>query len=243
MQVRMLVLLVVVLTGGAAIGATPEDSGVDHAAGMDIEDLGDGLIKVGSILVDKPSRRFSVPGRVAVLGKPLEYVAVAQGGYKIYESLLELETTGTAFKLACILIGLDDSSSVKPRRQFDEREVNGDAVALRISWDDGTRIASLPAERALLAGDSVFADGRWVYTGSVKTDPASGLLADAIGSLISFIHDPVAVIDHRTGAGIGAYGSIIGNAELLPPVGAPVTLSVVAGDGKGGEDNSTERGE
>ncbi|WP_405242522.1 YdjY domain-containing protein [Lentisalinibacter salinarum] len=243
MRAGTLLLLLLGLSAGPAFAAGPSESTGSAAPAIDIEDLGDGLIRAGNILIDKPAGRFSVPGRIMVVDKPLEYIAVADGGYKAYESLLELETTGTAFKLACILIGLDDSTSVKPRRQFDDREAEGDAVALWISWDGGDGITSVPAEKALLEGGSVFGDGGWVYTGSVETDPASGLLADAIGSLISFVHDPVAVIDHRTGAGIGAYGSITGNAELLPPEGAPVTLSVVVRELQGGEEAKTTTGE
>jgi len=243
MRSAALVSVLLILAASAAFAASPEDAANSASSAMAIEDLGDGLIKAGSILIHKPERRFSVPGRIMVVDKPLEYIAVAEGGYKAYESLLELETTGTEFKLACILIGLDDSNSVKPRRQFDERDAEGDPVALWISWDDGEQIVSVPAERALLEGESVFGKGQWVYTGSVETDPASGLLADAIGSLVSFVHDPVAVIDHRTGAGIGAYGSIKGNAELLPPEGAPVTLSVVVLDLTGGEESETKAGD
>jgi hypothetical protein len=36
------------------------------------------------------------------------------------------------------------------------------------------------------------------------------------------------VIEHQLGLGIGAYGSILGNTDILPPVGTRMTLIVAA---------------
>ena len=149
-------------------------------------------------------------------------------GAKGYESLLELDTTAVEFQLACILIGLDDENTVKPRYQFDEREVEGQTVEISISWeDDGVR-QTISATEALTAGDGEFADAEWIYVGSGLSPQGGGLQAELSGTLIGFVHDPFSIIEHREGARSGSYGMITGNSELLPPEGSPITLTVSA---------------
>lgn len=202
-----------------------------------IEELGDERYRVGNIVVDKAKRSFSVSGRILNLDTPLEYLAVKKDGAKGYESLLELDTSAFEFNLACILLGLDDKNSVKPRYQFDEREAKGQAVEITLSWGLGEEQRTVKAANALLSGEEAFDDHRWVYIGSVPSVPPmqsmpseSGgeLMAEALGTLIGFVHDPSSVIEHQVGAGLGNYGLMTGNAALLPKlgVGAPVTLSV-----------------
>jgi len=44
--------------------------------------------------------------------------------------------------------------------------------------------------------------------------------------LIGFVHDPISVIEHREGLGIGAYGSVAANREMVPEPGSRVWLRV-----------------
>lgn len=207
-----------------------------------IEDLGDGRYRIGSIVLDKEARRFTVPGRVIHLAGPIEYIAVARGGMKEYESVFELDTSAAEFQLACILIGFDDSKSVKPRYQFDERAAEGQAVDIEVSWESGGETVRVKAANTLLEGDKPFDDHRWVYIGS-NTRNGGETAGVMIGSLIGIVHDPDAVIDHVRGAGIGAYGMVTANKALLPPEGAPVTFSIALVSAKGGEEEpgSSER--
>ena len=190
-----------------------------------IEELGDERYRIGSIVVDKAAGEFTVPGRLVNVNETLEYVAVVTDGVKNYESLLELETSAVEFKLACILIGLDDASAVKPRYQFDEREVEGPPVAMTLAWQDGDDERRVPVADALLSGDEVFGRHDWVYIGSTL-DPDGNFMAAMDGSLIGFVHDPVAIIEHRQGGGIGSYGLITGNPEMLPRAGSRISLTV-----------------
>tara|TARA_R110002049_G_scaffold21792_14_gene79129 strand:- start:3630 stop:4370 length:741 start_codon:yes stop_codon:yes gene_type:complete len=194
-------------------------------AELGIEKLGNEKFRIGNVIVDKAARRFSLPARVAHTTDPLEYFAVARGGAKEYESLLELDATATQFQLASILIGLDDARSVKPRYQFDERPAEGPAVDIHIDWSDEFRSVSITASEALMFDRKPITSDEWVYTGSV-TEANGQFMAETIGSVISFVHDPFAIIDHHSGIGVGKYGSITGNGVLLPPVGATVTVSV-----------------
>ena len=215
-----------------------------HAAkaeSPDIEDLGDGQYRIGSILLDKNARRFTVPGRVIHLTGPIEYIAVAKGGMKEYESVFELESSATEFKLACILIGFDEAKSEKPRYQFDDREPKGQAADIEVSWEADGKTVRAKAANTLLEGEEPFDDHRWVYIGST-TQNGGEMTAEMIGSLIGVVHDPDAIIDHVRGAGIGAYGLVTANKALLPPEGAPVTFSISFVATKGGEE-ATENSE
>jgi hypothetical protein len=167
------------------------------------------------------------------LDPPLEYVAVAKGGVKAYESLLELDTDGTHFNLACILIGLDAEKARRPGFQFDPAPAEGDPVAVHLGWaaESGAQrwslaqVLTMAPRPAAVTLPEVRATDEWVYTGSFFARDGS-YMAERVGSLISFIHDPAAVIDHRTGLGIGQYGALMGRKDLPWAVGTRVTLTV-----------------
>lgn len=201
---------------------------------MTIEELGDDRYRIGNITVNKSARSFTVPGIVKHVDEPLEYLAVINGGIKEYESLLELSTTGSQFQIASILVGLDEEQSVKPRYQFDEREAVGQRVRIDISWVANGKTRTVSADEALSIENRTDSDDDWVYIGSLSQENGD-YMADTIGSLIGFVHDPFAIIEHRTGLGMGAYGSITGNSSLLPPEGAPVTVSISVIDDQSGE--------
>ena len=210
----------------ASVGAQAPESEVP------IKELGDGRYQVGRIIVDKPARSFSVEAKLIHTEDPLEYLAVARRGVKDYESLLELRTRGLHFNIACILIGLDDTGVVHPKFQFDETVVEGPEVSIKIRWegDDGSvEIDAADALRIVGAPDGPPRETRWIYTGSAMypSDPPT-YLADSSGSLIGFVHDPMTVIEHQLGLGFGAYGSILGNTDILPPIGTRMTLIVKA---------------
>lgn len=183
----------------------------------ELKPLGQDRYQIGRIVVDKAARRFTVPGFVRVLGKPLEYLATVPGGKKAYESLLELSTSGTEFNLACILIGLVRDPNLptwKPQRQVPEA---GQRVNLSVAWIDGGQRRQIPAAEALLSDEARPNAGsiEWAYTGSFTSLDGSLFAADQTGSLISFIKDPTGIIEAVSGLGLGPYGSVRGNAKLL----------------------------
>jgi len=191
-----------------------------------IVDLGEQRFQIGEIIIDRKAREFSVPGKILHLSDALEYVAVSTGGMKDYESLLELTTTPRDFNLACILIGFDDTETVKPRYQFDELEAQGPPVVLTLSWLEGGKTRSVSAANAMKAGEETFDNNDWVYIGSSTSEDGQQFMAERGGTLIGFVHDPYSIIDHRTGGGIGAYGLITGNEALLPAEGSAIRLTV-----------------
>jgi len=191
-----------------------------------IEQLDDERYRIGKIIVDKEAQSFTVPGKILVLKEPLEYLAVSIDGMKGYESLFELSTSARDFNLACILIGLDDEKSVKPRHQFDERKPQGQAVKITVSWKQDGKTVSIAGANAMTTGEDVFDDDSWVYIGSATGNYGEQFMAEVGGTLIGFVHDPYSVIDHSSGGGIGADGLITGNEDKLPPKDSAITLTV-----------------
>ncbi|NOX68282.1 MAG: hypothetical protein GXP15_03775 [Gammaproteobacteria bacterium] len=207
------------------VQAAHTQEGAGPAMGK-IVDLGEQRFQIGEIVIDRKAREFSVPGRILHLSDALEYLAVSKGGMKDYESLLELTTTPRDFNLACILIGFDDTETVKPRYQFDEFEVQGPPVVLTLSWQEDGKTQSVSAANAMKAGEETFDNNDWVYIGSSTSADGQQFLAERGGTLIGFVHDPYSIIDHKTGGGIGAYGLITGNESLLPAEGSAIRLTV-----------------
>lgn len=193
-----------------------------------LKPLGRDRYQIGRIVLDKRARSFTVPGRVHVLGRPLEYLATTPGGMKEYEALLELDASGSEFNLACILLGLERDPKQSPFYQSSEAPVAGPRVTLDIAWTERGKRRQVTAAAGLLnpeAGvqpDTV----EWVYTGSISTQPDGQFAADMTGTLVGFVHDANSIIESVHGLGIGAYGSVSGNTKLLPPVGTPVELIV-----------------
>jgi hypothetical protein len=194
----------------------------------ELKPLGGDRYQIGRIVLDKKARRFTVPGRVHVLGKPLEYLATSPGGMKEYETLLELDASGSEFNLACILLGLERDPNQGPYWQFSKDPLSGPRVELQVAWQDGGKRREVSAAEALLdpKDDTKPASVEWVYMGSLM-NPADGLYAaDVAGTLVGFVHDANSIIESVYGLGIGAYGSVSGNPDKLPPEGTPIELIV-----------------
>ena len=202
-----------------------------------VEDLGGGRYRIGAITVDRAAGQFVVPGRVLHLDDaPLEYIAVSRGGMKGYESLLEVDARGTEFNLACILLGLE-APERGPTAQFERKPPTGPSVQVSVRWQaDGKAVTRTVHEVLDLAArprgappppSNVPAPPEdWAYVGSFVQPNDGRYVADATGTLVGFGHDPASIIEHRTGLGIGAYGSVQGNPGVLPPIGSPVELIV-----------------
>ena len=194
-----------------------------------MKDLGGDRYQIGRILVEKRAHRLTVPGHVQHLGEaPLEYLAVTTHGMKAYETLLEVDATGSEFNLALILIGGDSERSSHPAFQFDRTLPFGQLTDIQVRWTAGGNPHTATADEALLTAEQrrELPPSEWIYTGSVTPPHQTVYGADAAGTLIGFVHDPNDVIEHRAGLGIGRYGSVRGNTALMPPIGTPVEVIV-----------------
>jgi hypothetical protein len=222
-------LAVALAAAGAAVGASLARAQNARPPVGEIKPLGRDRFQIGRIVVDKPARRFVVPGRVHLLDVPLEYLATSPGGVKAYETLLELDTTGSEFNLACILVGLERDT--RPGRDVPDpdQSMPGQRVALSLAWGEGSQRRQVTAAQALLGpgAETRPETVEWVYTGAPTSDGQPRFAADVTGTLIAFKRDGNAVIESAVSIGIGAYGSIRGTT-LLPPVGTAIELIVEA---------------
>lgn len=220
---HVLALALVFALPVAEAPAQPATSAVP--AGPPMEDLGDGRALVGGILVERHARSFSLPARVIRLAPPLEFLVVGPPAARAYESLLQTEVLPVAFNLACILIGLEAPPGAAPDVHFDPDVLEGPAVRLEVSWQAGGKVIRRPAAELLREARRPAVTSDWVYVGSSFT-PDGRFLAAMDGTLVGFVHAPESIIEHRSGLGIGRYGSLAGNVTVAPPVGTPVTLHV-----------------
>jgi hypothetical protein len=233
--VAVAVLLVGALVTDAtaqAPASAPAAAPASAAAAPAMKPLGGERYQIGSIVVDRKARQMTIPARVHVIDKPLEYLLTAKGGMKEYESLLETDVTGTELNLACILLGLERDKTQEAYLQFSQKRVSGPRVEIAVSRKDGDRTTSVAAAEVLFdSGQKASEPVEWVYTGSQKHWQDDRFAADVTGTLIGFVHDPNTVIESALGLGIGAYGSVNGNTSLLPPSGADVNLVITVPEG------------
>lgn len=218
-------LLAALVSPPALLGAAraqPQRSPVGE-----LKSLGEDRYQIGRIVVDKAARRFTVPGRVHALGQPLEYLATSPGGMKAYETLFEVDATGSEFNLACILIGLERDPKDVAANRMHVGPLIGPRVAISVAWSDGGTRRRVSAAEAILNPDSGVRPEavEWVYTGAPAGDLQGQFPADVTGTLVGFKRDENNVIESALGIGVGAYGSVRGH-PMLPPRGAPIELVV-----------------
>jgi hypothetical protein len=196
----------------------------------DVRDLGGERYGIGAIVVDRKQGLFTVPGRMIENAEqmPIEFIVTANQGQKSYESLIELNADAYQFNIACILIGLVRRPEEQPQRHFDPRPVAGDSVEVTVEWAVDGVARKEPAARLIRIGRSGKPRDEWVYTGSMVL-PNGHYLAHLAGALIGFVHDMDSIIQHRTGLGLGNYGSVTVDRNIAPPPGTQVVLTVRKG--------------
>ncbi len=218
--------LVVLLWLCGVTGPGPVRAGEAEAAGGVVE-LGDGRYRIGGIELDRRAGRFEIGGRVLPVdteAMPIEFLAVTRGAVKAYEAVIELDTSAVEFNLACILLGLDAENATLPAYHFDPTPLRGDAVALHVTWEADGEVHHHPLGALIRSnGEPVVED--WLYTGSAFGHDGA-YLAEVVGTLIGAVHDPDSIIQHRTGLGLGRYGAVTVNPEVMPATGTAVRIVV-----------------
>jgi hypothetical protein len=194
-----------------------------------IERLGPTTLRVGTLQIDTAKKELSVKG-VVTDANILEFVAVTKGGFKGYESALELDTNAINFNLALILMGLDQAHAVGPKQHFDPASPQGDPVEIWVEWDGESGHKRVRAEELIYNTMSkrTLAPGPWVYTGSVFVEESKAYLADVEGSLIGFVHTPAPIIESPRPVSPSNYGSDVLNPALNLKPGTQIQLIVRA---------------
>ncbi len=227
----LLVCLLLSVLNAHAEGPLSEtkQAGLQPETAIAIERVGKNRLKIGNIVVDKETRSFEVNGRFLRDEPPFEFIAVAKGGDRGYESLLELEADVYQFNLACILIGLDNNRGIAPKFHFDPTPVDGDSVEIWLYWNLDGKGYQVEAANLVQYQNRSLNQGEWVYTGSSFAPKEYGggyLPAENGGTLIGFVHDPASIIEHRTGFGAGSFSEIVVSNNHPFTVDTPVVLRV-----------------
>ena len=220
---------------GAAVawpldGQTAATDGRPPTTPAPVERLGPSLLRVGNVKVNTATKEISVPGVVTDAAGVLEFVAMTKGGFKGYETALELDTNAINFNVALILMGIDPDRSTPPKRQFDPSIPQGDAVEMWVEWDESTGRRKVRVEQLIYnkQSNTTLAEGPWVYTGSVFVKSANALLADIEGPLIGFAHTPATIIDSPRALPATNYGNDVLNPALNLKPGTAIQLTVRA---------------
>lgn len=222
-QILRAVLLLTAGTVSVFVMAQPAESPPAPV----VQDLGNQRYRIGEIEIDKAAGLFRVSGQVLRDSPPLEFLVVTKGGHKGYESLLEVNADAFQFNLACILIGLDGSTAVPLDQRDFSQPARGGPVEVTVRWFDGDKSVSVDGADLLVFGEpaqSVISRD-WVYTGSAILSDGR-YLADISGTLVGFAHRGESIIEHKAGIGVGNYGSVRLNKNLVPPVGRQVELII-----------------
>jgi len=191
------------------------------------ESLGNGKFRIGNINVDTVKEEILVSGSWKMSEGVIEYIASMKDGYKLYETVLELDVNAYEFNLALILIGLDQKKGRASSVHFDPNAPEGDPVEIWVEWMEGSKKKLHRAEDLVLDDNSkkTMPHTNWVYTGSTILEDGS-YMAQMDGVLIGFVHDPSVIIDSPSGFGLAQYGMLVVNKKLAPSVGTEVQLKV-----------------
>ena len=223
-------LLVLVFGTVAGVGESPSQTEPATSQGLaPIQRIGPDLLRIGNVSVNMARKEVSVPGTVTH-AEVLEFIAVAKGGFKAYESALELDTNAVGFNLALILIGLDSARGVVPEFHFDPTLPQGDPVEISVEWAVNGRRRNVPAEELVFntSTKATLSKGPWVYTGSTFVSERNAYLAEIEGTLIGFVHTPAPVIENPRPLGQGDYSANRLNPQLNLAPETAVTLTVRA---------------
>ena len=204
----------------------------DAVPEKEIEDLGNQRYRIGNILIDKAKGEFTVPGKVMRHDPPIEFVVTMRKGSKSYETILEIDADALQFNLACILIGLDaERATPLLERRRSPEPIQGDRVDVSFNWTREGQPVTARAGELLLVGEPPAPVKReeWVYTGSAIIYDRD-FLAQVAGTIMGFARRGESIIEHRHGIGLGDYGGVLINTDLLPAIGESIEMTVRRSD-------------
>ncbi|MBI5385979.1 MAG: hypothetical protein HZA90_14980 [Verrucomicrobia bacterium] len=181
--------------------------------------------------IDRRQRSVSFPAVLNLSQGPMEYFLVTAYG-KTHESILRTEAPPSDIHVVMLLLGARDCWTNDPSASRQSTVVNptgkpvaGGKISLAVSWRAGDKAITRAAEELVFnqATGSVMASGNWVYNGSLIAD--GNFLAQAEGSLVSLITDPVALVNY-IGPGHDNDRIWTVNTNSLPPANTPLQVTI-----------------
>lgn len=199
-----------------------------------IEQIGPATYKVGDVLVDAASRQLVFSGEINMATGLAEVVVCTLWG-KLHESVIRTSVQPMDIHIGLLLLGLKDGgnpgwyvpppiSTDKPRDPVPA----GMEVSVFVRWEDSGNWKEYRAEKMVMNLQTAEAlpDTPWVFIGSYL-DTEGGYVADYVGSILTNYHDRSSVLDCPLEQGqVDDYMYV--NSSVVPPVGTPVEIRVVA---------------
>ena len=225
------VLSVIASTGAAEEGKIPfppaktiEEIQQPKMAPVAPEPIGPGRYRIGEIVLDKTDRSVTFPATINMNEGLLEYLLVGASG-KTHESLLRTHVEPYALQVACLLVGLEGTSTPLSF-QGDPRVPKGDGIDISIRVQGGDSSKAVKPEKWLLhtVGDAKqpVSKVRWIFTGSMVN--SGRFAAQMTGSIVALYHDPAAMVDNASPGGENDKVWFV-RSETTPPVGTPVVVT------------------
>ena len=161
-------------------------------AGSPIKQVAPGIFEIGKVLLNKSDRSVTIPASINMAEGTVEYLLVSAIG-KTHESVLRTEAEPQHIHLAMLLLGAKGRGT----NDFPADKSNpppGDRVKIEVRWNSAKmrlRAEELVFDRATKAPMPKVG---WIYNGSQMS--SEGFAAQQIGSIISLIDDPDALINN-----------------------------------------------
>jgi hypothetical protein len=200
-----------------------------------------GIFEIGKVRLDQRHRNITLPAVLDQAQGPMEYFLVTTYG-KTHESILKTQAAPYDIHLAMLLLGAEGSGSADfpgsptngvpgPVVHPSKETIPGNKVAIGVKWKTPGGDTRHSAEDLIYRDDTqtVMEHGSWVYNGSLII--RGRFLAQADGSIISLVTDPVALINN-TGPGHDNDQIWAPNTNNLPPPNVPVEVTITVEETK-----------
>lgn len=226
MRTLTLTLAALGLTAGLLAAGPSQAIGelVDSSTFPPIEKVGDGLYRLGDIVVNKRDRSITFPARVNMDSGMLEYLLVHRRG-KTHESLFNTLIEPYSLQIAFLLLGYEGAKEPLTM-QGDPTVPQGEALRILVTPASGG--APFPADQWVMNrfGDEIrdVPPMKWVYTGSFSFQ--GRFMPQESGSVVAIWHDPAAMIDNATPGGESNRIWFV-KEGTVPAVDTPVTLTLL----------------
>ncbi len=189
-----------------------------------IRKMGEGLLGLGNIIINKADGTVMVNGQVNMQKGLVEYLACGAKG-KLHESILRLDVDPYYLQIALLLIGLEPGGQA-PGRQGDSNKIDGDPVEIWVRWKGSDKKLVKHRAEKLIYNHSAkrpMEKTEWIFTGSQIID--GRFMAQVEHSIVATYHDPFALLDHRkiTGADDSIFYA---NSDLLPAEGTAIEFII-----------------
>ncbi|MEZ5301797.1 MAG: YdjY domain-containing protein [Verrucomicrobiales bacterium] len=218
-------------------GPRPDTSNLPEIAKPKIEDLGDGRVRVGSVVVNKETKEISFDAELNYSEMPLEFALVAENG-KIHEALLVTKARPFDINVALLLAGAkagDDRIFDKFVPEENREALTGEEkaameknrankIGIRLDWEiEGEKkTARLEDWVFNRAEKTPMKHTAWIYNGSKIERGAFQAQYD--GSIIALYLDPYSIANNPLEGNDDDERWLPANG--LPPIGTKVAVTI-----------------